>query len=153
MTPRLKYKEDDIVLLLPSFRPRVEQVLKTMRALGFTPVLFDTVRTEEQAAKNSAKGTGVRLSMHIYGCAADIICNQHGWACAKHKCKFYVKLGQASQAAGLYWGGSFGDMPHMQALPFAPKVQNEMRALGYSDESAGARDALSARHLRPVSGS
>lgn len=149
---KLRYKEDDINLLLPSFKPRVQGVLEDMRSLGYTPVLRDTVRTEAEAAANAAKGTGSVNSMHLYGCAADIICNDHGWACAAAKCKFYVKLGYAVEAHGMYWGGRFKkvDQPHMQGVPAIPRAQNAIRALGHEPESAAKRDAMVKAALRPV---
>jgi hypothetical protein len=144
-----KYKEDDINLLLPSFRPKVQAVYDGMQAAGYRPCLRDTVRTQAEADANAEKGTGSSRSMHMYGCAADIICDEHGWSCAAVKCKFYTKLGALVEAQGLFWGGRFQsvDQPHMQGVAPTPKAQNAMRALGTADRTAGARDALVRREL------
>jgi hypothetical protein len=146
-----RIREDDIELLLPTFRERVRSLLARMRALDFSPILFDGLRTPEEALRNSRKKTGIVLSMHLYGCAADIICEDHLWSCQAKKCKFYTKLGQEAGKLGLHWGGSFGDMPHVQALPFRTFVQDLMRALGTKAESSADRDALCVKHLGAVS--
>ena len=143
-----KYREDDIELLLPSVRPRVQAVLDDMKALGYKPVLFDTLRRLDQALANAKKGSGVSLSMHLYGCAADIICDDHGWSCAAKKCKFFIKLGAVAKQHGFVWGGDWPkrDMPHIQAV--ALKNQNAMRALGMSESSLEARDELAQKLFR-----
>ena len=147
---KLRYKEDDINLLLPSVRERVVGVISDMKDLGFQPVLKDTLRTSAEAAANELKGTGIRLSMHMFGVAADVICNQHGWSCQQRGCKFYKKLGYAVESRGLYWGGHFGDMVHMQGLPFTTAVQDALRALGRGPDSLDARDAFVRRYLKEV---
>lgn len=118
-------KEDDISLLLPSFRRRVEKLLERMRARGFTPVLRDGYRTPKQAAANARRGTGIRQSMHCYGAAADIICGHHGW---NHP-EFFRALGQEAERLGLIWGGRWRsrDFPHVQAVRV--RDQNALRAL------------------------
>lgn len=142
-----RLREDDIELLLPSFREKVRQLLERMRELGHDPILFDGLRTAEEALRNARRGTGVVLSMHLYGCAADIICAKHLWSCREKKCKFFTRLGAEAGKLGLFWGGSFGDFPHVQALPFRPLIQNRMRALGTKEDSLDERDALCAKHL------
>ncbi len=150
----MPYRQDDISLLLPSFRKRVEGVLRRVRAAGHDPCLFDTTRTLAEAQKNAKKGTGAKNplnSMHLYGCAADVICNAHGWDCAKHKCDFYTVLLDATKAEGLVSGRYFEkvDLPHMQGVRVGQ--QAEMKALGVSPESAAARDALVRRFLELTS--
>lgn len=138
----MPYRQDDINLLLPSFRSRVERVLKGVRAAGYKPCLFDTLRTREEAARNAKKGTGSANSMHLYGCAADVICDEHGWSCDEHKCDFYRVLVDQVVAAGLVSGRYFSkvDMPHMQGVRVGQ--QGEMRTIGSGPEGAVARDVL-----------
>src|SRR4051812_1339169 len=99
-----RYKQDDIALLLPSFQPEVQFILDDMKRQGFKPVLFDGFRTPAEALRNAAKGTGKANSPHLYGVAADVICDDHGWACADKRCKFYVKLVATVRARGLVTG-------------------------------------------------
>ena len=143
-----KYKADDPALLLPSFRARVVALLGRLTALGFSPVLKDGLRTAEEALRNARKGTGIVDSMHLYGCAADLICDQHGWDCAKHGCDFFEALGEQAERCGLYWGGRWRkrDLPHVQGIPATKRIQDEMRALTFSAD----RDALVQRHLREM---
>ncbi len=143
----MPYRQDDIGLLLPTFRTAVEGVLRRVRAAAHTPCLFDTLRSAAEAARNAAKGTGSKGSMHCYGAAADVICDVHGWDCHKHKCEFYRVLADAVAAEKLVHGKFFTrvDEPHMQGVRVAH--QAEMRALGTSPEAAAARDALVQRHL------
>lgn len=156
-----KFKEADIELLLPTFREHVRSVLARMRVRGFKPVLIDGLRTPAQAKVNATKKTGIDNSMHIFGAAADIICEEHGWSCDErdkktkkrlHECKFYPTLGAEVKADGSVWGGDWDgdavadkhdtDLVHMQGLEATPVRQNEMRALGTDPSSLPARDAL-----------
>jgi D-alanyl-D-alanine carboxypeptidase len=142
-----RYKSDDIELLLPTFRERVRKLMARMVELGFAPVLFDGVRTLQEAQANAAKGTGIAKSVHCYGAAADIVCGFHGWACAAKRCKFYRNLGREAEALGLLWGGRFPsvDQPHVQGV--AISQQNDLRKLGMDAASAAARDALVSSYL------
>lgn len=144
----MSYKEDDINLLLPSFKARVECVLKEMKARGFQPCLRDTRRTKLEAERNAAKGTGIVDSIHCYDAAADIICNVHGWDCTKFKCNFFLILPQVAELAGCYSGVRFTkvDAPHFQAIPVGK--QNELRALGNSEASRSSRDAVCLKYLK-----
>lgn len=141
----MSYKADDIELLLPTFRRKVRELLLAMGELGYEPVLRDSLRTAAEAAKNAQAGKGTVDSMHLYGVAADIICNKHGWDChrAKPPCKFFNDLGREAEALGLTWGRHFkrSDDCHVQAVPV--RLQDKIRAA--RDESA--RDAICAKHL------
>jgi hypothetical protein len=113
-----RYPSDDIDLLLPSFAAKVRRLLDAMRARGFDPVPFDTLRTPKEAAKFAAKGVGSANSMHLYGAACDVICGVHGWGCHERSCMFFGALGSEVEALGLTWGGRFKtrfDQPHFQA--------------------------------------
>lgn len=111
-----RFKSDDVNLLLPSFALHVMDVVADLQDAGHKPVVFDTLRTPEEAAKFAKRGTGSKNSMHLYGVAADIICGDHGWDCAKHKCGFYDLLGKVAEERGLVWGGRWKrvDKPHIQ---------------------------------------
>ncbi len=116
----LRYQADDPALLLPSFQPVVERIFARMQDLGFQPIIFDTLRTQAEADRNAAKGTGSKTSLHLFGAAVDMICNRHGWACKAKDCRFYDTLRK------LYlkecYIGPAGDMPHGQALPVGQQV-------------------------------
>lgn len=131
-----RYKSDDITLLPSAMQSRVQTLMDRMTAQGFKPVLFDGMRTSAEAAKNAAKGTGIKHSMHELGLASDVICDEHGWTCAQHGCKFYTKLGAEAKALELVWGGYFPsvDQPHVQAVLVAD--QDEARATKPEDRNA-----------------
>lgn len=141
-----KFKEDDLTLLVPALQPVIAQLLSNLQAKGFKTVLFDTLRTPEQAAKNAAKGTGSKGSMHMYGCAADILCGEHGWDCAKPHfspaCGFYGALVAEAEAlklvAGARW--SHPDTDHVQGVSIAQ--QEAVRACGILTDKN--RDAINA---------
>lgn len=149
-----RYNEDKIELLLPGFQPEVQHVLDSMTAQGFKPILFDGLRTVKEALNNAARGTGKANSPHLYGIAADVICDNHGWSCAAKKCKFYTKLVATVRARGLVTGADFHnakgeplvDQPHFQCI-HTGKDEAAVRALGMGPESVGARDALVQAYL------
>jgi hypothetical protein len=149
-----KYRSDDPAMLLPAFRSRVIALMGRLTALGFDPVLKDGLRTPEEALRNARRGTGIVDSMHLYGCAADLVCGQHGWDCSKHGCDFFESLGEQAERCGLFWGGRWRkpDKPHVQGIPPTKRIQDQMRALGRGCESPrmSARDALVSRHLREM---
>ncbi len=111
-----RFKEDEIKLLLPFMQVRTQLLLDRMKELGFRPVLFDGMRTQEEANKNAAKGTGIVHSVHLLGLAADIICDDHGWQCRAKKCKFYTNLKREALDLGFVCGADFPsvDEPHVQ---------------------------------------
>lgn len=153
----MNIREDDIELLLPTFRDRVKLLMETLRSgehprtkkpLRYDPVLFDGLRTPEEALRNAARGKGIVQSMHLYGCAADIICRQHLWSCSAKKCKFFTDLGVVAEHLGFVWGGRFTkvDQPHIQGVTVAQ--QKLVRELGTGEASAGERDALVRKHFK-----
>jgi hypothetical protein len=113
-----------------------------MVAAGYKPVLFDGLRTQAEAIRNATKGTGIKDSIHCYGAAADLICEDHGWACRAAKCKFFTVLGREAEKLKMVWGGRFTkvDQPHVQGISIGQ--QAKMRKLGIGPESEAARDEL-----------
>lgn len=116
-------RHTDLKFLLPHFRTKVELVLTQLAARGYTPQVWETLRSVEKAAENARKGVGSANSLHIWGGAVDIICKNHKWGCFKQSpiCGFFDELGQIARANGLFWGGDWKsrDCPHVQAVPVA----------------------------------
>jgi len=134
----------DVGLLVPAFRDRLRAVLIALRGQGYKPRVFETWRSPERAAalvdKGASKAKG-GLSMHCYGCAADVICLDHGWDCHKAKpvCKFFSALCLAAQDEGLTSGANWdgdkligergeNDLPHIQGVPATRAFQDAVRA-------------------------
>lgn len=143
-----RVREDDLNLLLPTFRDRVKRLVEEMRKRGYKPIVRDTGRTPEEALKNAAKGSGIVDSMHCYGVAADLICEDHLWSCAMKDCRFFPLLGEVAESLGMVWGGRWQrrDLPHVQGIPVG--WQDQMRALGYSPGSERARDDMVKLYFR-----
>lgn len=138
-------RTDDVNLLMLPFRERVIALDGRMKTLDFDPIIWETYRSPERAqelvrlGKSKAKGG---LSMHCFGIAADFVCAHHHWDCHKHKCKFFIVLGQQAKACGLAWGGDWDnnpatddgwDQPHVQAVPIG-RPQRLIRAAKTHDE-------------------
>jgi hypothetical protein len=142
-----RLREDNLDLLLPSFKAELVKLLNRMRSLGFDPLFRDGLRTKEEAAALAKKGTGIADSIHCYGAAADIICGEHRWDCHKFKCKFFSTLGREAERAGFIWGGRFTkvDQPHVQGIPI--RQQKHMRAMGTDAATLEARNLLVAGHF------
>jgi len=144
----MRFKEDDTNLLLPSFRVVVEAIRHRLLGLRYRPCVRDTLRTQAEADRYAKLGVGIANSIHMYGCAADIICDEHGWDCFDEGCDFYVALVREAKALGCTCGGDWPkrDWPHIQAIPVGQ--QAAMRRLGTGAESLPARDELARRALR-----
>lgn len=127
-----KYKSDDINLLLPAFRDKIQLLLSNLQEEGFDPILIDTARTQKEADENAKKGTGISKSLHIYGAASDIISASKGRKDNKFNAALIIgskKLGLTSGANKKY-GGDFPskhDVAHVQAIPV--KLQPAFRSL------------------------
>ncbi len=121
-------RQDDLNLLVPIFRERVARLLLAISQRGHKPLVFETLRSRERANANEAKRTGIADSMHCYGVAVDIICQEHSWSCFSHECMFFRVLGEEARKLGLTWGGdwSIRDYPHVQAIPVG--LQRSLRA-------------------------
>ncbi len=107
----------DPAKLLKPFARKLNTLFRRMRARGFQPMFWEGRRSAERAETLAKKGTGIKLSMHVLGAAADIVDGSTGnpW---KASPGFWTALGQEARKLGLTWGGDWakGDFPHVQAL-------------------------------------
>lgn len=127
--------QSDMSLLAPRFREAVGRVIADMRVWEYTPVVFETLRTNERQAflygfgrdYDDGRGTVTQSATahdtwHGYGLAVDIICMRRKWSAAPD---FWHVLGTSARRHGLVWGGdwngdwsisdeSFVDRPHIQ---------------------------------------
>ncbi len=113
--------------LAPEFRKAVERVVAGMKADGFAPRVFETLRTPERQAflygfgrtYDDGRGTVTKVSdvwsgWHGYGLAVDIVeADATPWTAPQ---AFWQSLGKHAEANGLTWGGrwKFTDLPHIQ---------------------------------------
>jgi len=111
----------DLDRLAPTFRAELEGTLRDVREAGFSPLLWETIRSPERARwlKERGRSKAGERSMHVLGIAADVICEEHHWGCPRG-CGFYDALQTAAERRGLTSGRSWGwDSPHVQAIPVA----------------------------------
>lgn len=108
----------DMGLLVPAFRVRVEAVLDGMRADGFAPMVWETLRSPERCEELHRRGTGKVMSVHRLGVAADIIDSKLRWSATP---AFWRSLRRHADLQGLTSGAAWArhDLPHVQALPAA----------------------------------
>lgn len=107
----------DLANIDPTFRERVEELLRRLRADGYDPIVWEGRRSFARAEELQRRGTGVAKSVHCYGLAVDIVDRLRRW---NAPAAFWAALGRHAQALGLEWGGSWTsrvDRPHVQALP------------------------------------
>lgn len=128
----------DMAVLAPKFRSAIERVMATMEGLGFTPMVVETLRTDERQrflygfGRDYDDGRGVVTfssdadeTWHSYGLAADLVCRQALWNAPT---AFWDALGRACARERLRWGGDwdmdgdsgderFLDRPHIQWGP------------------------------------
>lgn len=123
-----------LLALVPAFREKVTTLLERMRARGLRPLVWETYRSPERAARLAGQGTGIALSMHSLGLAVDIVDAVKRWDASP---AFWAALGAEATLLGLEWGGNdswktvkrpLGDRPHVQAGPATNAWQNRMRA-------------------------
>ena len=100
--------QSDTSLLAPFFREAVERVVADMKAWGYTPQIFETMRTNERQAflygfgRTYDDGRGVVThsqsaddTWHGYGLAVDIICARRKWDVGPH---FWNVLGTSARS-------------------------------------------------------
>jgi hypothetical protein len=127
--------QSDTAVLAPRFRDAVARVVDDMRAWGYTPLVFEALRTNERQAflhgfgRDYDDGRGIVThsqtaddTWHGYGLAVDIVCSRRRWSAAPD---FWHVLGTSARRHGLVWGGDwngdwsitdekFMDRPHIQ---------------------------------------
>lgn len=128
----------DLSVLAPKFRAALERGIARLMAMGFDPVVVETLRTHDRQeylygfGRDYDDGRGrVTFSRdadetwHGYGLAADVIPRKDGYAAPRWVWDTY---GRAWQAEGLRWGAdwdhdgsttneTFLDFPHVQWGP------------------------------------
>ncbi len=124
----------------PAFQSRLNMILIDLANLGWKPRLHrQAVRTRDEQARIVAAGNSKTMnSWHVrstqatlphgrteldivYGNAADIIDERHGWSgpAADTKFKFWQDLGRVAKKYGCSWGGDwkrFPDVAHIEFL-------------------------------------
>lgn len=119
---------DDINLLEPVFRDKVQQIIKEAKDLGVKLMVYETYRSQErQEQLYKEKVTKLKkVGVHHYGLACDLVRNVGGEPSWKGDFSF---LGQLAQKYHLVWGGlwtSIDDPYHLQAI--AVEDQNALFA-------------------------
>lgn len=122
-------RTNSLAPLAPRFADAVRAILVDMRAAGFNPIVFESLRTEARQAYlygfgrdyDDAKGRGAvtraasgKHGWHLYGLAVDIVENDASpWVAAQ---AFWQSLADAAEAHGCTWGGRWKrpDFPHVQ---------------------------------------
>jgi len=125
----LEQQQNDLDLLHPCMRERVNQLLKLAEENGLKVKVFETKRYPARQRMLYDKGYSKlkKGSMHEYGCAVDIVFDDHKPWGSKHP---WQRLGQIGKDVGLFWGGywkSFLDTPHFQYVPATPGAQRLVR--------------------------
>jgi peptidoglycan hydrolase-like protein with peptidoglycan-binding domain len=122
-------QEKKIQSLNPLLRPKVRNILDTLKKQGYQPKVFYgwrsvAVQLEIVKAGNST----VKFSFHNAqksdgtpnAYAADIVDSRYGWAKAAETAGFWKALGAEAKKQGLVWGGDwkkFTDVAHVQLVP------------------------------------
>jgi hypothetical protein len=114
----------------PLFRAAIMRVLAAVRAAGFDPVVYESLRSGERQRylygfgrqydePGDPRGRVTNSSdfdetWHGFGLAVDIISESLKWSAGE---PFWRALGAAARDEGLVWGGdwpTFKDRPHVQ---------------------------------------
>jgi peptidoglycan L-alanyl-D-glutamate endopeptidase CwlK len=123
----------------PVFRDKLRATLVDLVEQGFSPEIFEGTRSFARQEELYAQGrrgipgestvTGAEggESWHQYGLAADIV---HQGSNKWRESDLWDALGEAGERQGLYWGGNFGDRPHLEFHP------------GYTPGQAGRLDSI-----------
>lgn len=104
----------------PTFRERVEELLRRLKAKEHDPILWEGKRSFARAEWLVRQGRRAhRKSMHCYNLAVDIIDRFHRWDVNPKANVFWKDLGETARELGLeagyFWDNI--DRPHVQALP------------------------------------
>jgi peptidoglycan hydrolase-like protein with peptidoglycan-binding domain len=114
----------------PEFVRRVRNTINQLRAEGWdaraAPSGGFRSFEQQQALYNQGRTTPGNIvtnaeageSWHNYGLATDIVLNNaNGQPIWPDPSPFWQRLGEVAQENGLYWGGNFGDRPHVELHP------------------------------------
>jgi len=112
----------DLDKLDPTFRERVDELLRRLHAAKHDVMVWEAHRSFERARELEARGTGVERSMHCYRIAVDIVKREAPhWDAPP---AMWWAICNEAEALGLTAGKRFvskrrplGDQPHVQALP------------------------------------
>jgi hypothetical protein len=137
----------DLNRLLPSMKVTVQKLLEAMESEDLAPKVLETYRSPQRAAELAAKGTGIALSVHTYGAACDIVCDNHLYECDKWGCPFFQVLEREAKRLGLVSGARWtrADWPHVQGVTVAE--QGKLRSMGYGSDSWQRRDKFVAASI------
>lgn len=116
---------NDLALLEPTFRAKVEQIIIEARAEGIDLMVFETYRSPELQETYFKQGaTKLRkVGVHHYGLACDLVKSANGQPSWKGSFDF---LGKLARKHGLVWGGDwkgFVDAVHVQAIPVSRQAE------------------------------
>lgn len=140
-------EEQKLASLHPTFRKKIEAVLRDMRAEGWDAKIFFGWRSlQKQAELVKAGRSKVYFSFHNAqidegtpaALAVDIVSTSQGWK----NMDFFRALGRIGKSHGLYWGGdwrSFRDYAHLQASPnsaLSTLRESGLNAIGFAVEGA-----------------
>ena len=102
----------DLMLLEPTTRGLVQQIVTTATAMGIAVMVFETYRSQARQEQLFQQGaTQLRtVGVHHYGLACDIVRVVNGEPSWKGDFSF---LGQLAHSSGLIWGGDWGN-PHVK---------------------------------------
>ncbi len=98
---------DDLMLLEPTTRGLVQQIVTNATAMGIAVMVFETYRSQARQEELFKQGaTQLRTAgVHHYGLACDIVRVVNGEPSWKGDFSF---LGQLAHSCGLIWGGDWG---------------------------------------------
>ena len=101
--------------LQPEFQQKLYYVMKDLEAKGWKPLIRNGMRSQEQADKNAAAGTGVRNSAHLQGIAADVVDASGPNNLNATNPKFWRDLRESATKHGIRSGMDFRkqDRPHI----------------------------------------
>lgn len=128
-----KITSDDLAELHPDCRKKVEAIVAGLKKRGFSPIVYETLRSPERAAYLKEKGYSKAgtASLHCKRAAADIVDGRKGpdgravyWGASvsgvpadqvetrkKMAAEFFAALGEEAEKAGMEWGGSWKSFP------------------------------------------
>lgn len=110
---RPRVNRDDATLI-PAFQKKLVKLFERMRARGFSPFLWEAKRSQQRAIELAKRGTGITLSMHLYGAAVDIV-EEGNYSPSQ---TFYRALRDEAVRLGLISGHDWTnvDSRHVQAI-------------------------------------